>query len=220
MEDEEETYSNREERRMRSVQEIDQELEVLRSRLTTVQGTETEIYTRIVGYYRSLKNWNKGKREEYDHRRTFDAGDQARVDQARQEQVREEQTRVDPARRGDGPSGHTGTTSATSPAHFTHSAAATAVAVTAVETPAETGANNATYQYFYRNGCSGCGPVRQKLEMTGLSGIAYDVDTDEGFAMAAANEIMATPTVIFYAPGGTVLGRATAVQEIDAILGA
>jgi ribonucleoside-triphosphate reductase len=36
----------------------------------------TEIYTRIVGYYRSLANWNAGKREEYDHRLTFreDAG--------------------------------------------------------------------------------------------------------------------------------------------------
>lgn len=200
---------------MRSVQEIDQELEALRGRLATVQGTETEIYTRIVGYYRSLKNWNKGKREEYDHRRTFDAGEQVRVDQAGAVQ-----TRVDQTRHGDGPTGRTGATPATSPARFTRSAAATAVAVTAVETPAETGATNATYQYFYRNGCSGCGPVRQKLETTGLSGIAYDVDTDEGFAMAAANEIMATPTVIFYAPDGTALGRATAVQEIDTILGA
>jgi ribonucleoside-triphosphate reductase len=31
----------------------------------------TEIYTRIVGYYRSLANWNAGKREEYNHRVTF-----------------------------------------------------------------------------------------------------------------------------------------------------
>ncbi|MFP4485124.1 MAG: anaerobic ribonucleoside-triphosphate reductase, partial [Spirochaetaceae bacterium] len=66
---------------MRSVQEIDQELETLRGRLASVQGTETEIYTRIVGYYRSLKNWNKGKREEYDHRRTFEADAQVRRDE-------------------------------------------------------------------------------------------------------------------------------------------
>jgi len=32
---------------------------------------ETEVYTRIVGYYRPVKNWNKGKSEEYDQRRTF-----------------------------------------------------------------------------------------------------------------------------------------------------
>jgi hypothetical protein len=29
------------------------------------------VYTRIVGYYRSLKNWNKGKRDEYEQRKTF-----------------------------------------------------------------------------------------------------------------------------------------------------
>lgn len=41
----------------------------------------TEIYTRIVGYYRSLANWNAGKREEYNHRQTF-AENQARIDGA------------------------------------------------------------------------------------------------------------------------------------------
>ena len=55
----------------RDVESIDREIETLRSRLEKVEGTPTEIYTRIVGYYRSLTNWNKGKREEYTHRRTF-----------------------------------------------------------------------------------------------------------------------------------------------------
>ncbi|MFW6363550.1 MAG: ribonucleoside triphosphate reductase [Spirochaeta sp.] len=31
-------------------------------------GRETEVYTRIVGYYRSLKNWNKGKKQEFQER--------------------------------------------------------------------------------------------------------------------------------------------------------
>ena len=35
-------------------------------------GRETEVYSRIVGYYRSLKNWNRGKRAEFDIRRTYD----------------------------------------------------------------------------------------------------------------------------------------------------
>ncbi len=34
-------------------------------------GKETEVYSRIVGYYRSLKNWNNGKRNEFAGRRTF-----------------------------------------------------------------------------------------------------------------------------------------------------
>ena len=35
-------------------------------------GKETEIYARIVGYYRPVKNWNKGKAEEYTERKLFE----------------------------------------------------------------------------------------------------------------------------------------------------
>ncbi|MBN1981218.1 MAG: ribonucleoside triphosphate reductase [Chitinivibrionales bacterium] len=35
-------------------------------------GQETEVYTRIVGYYRPVKNWNHGKKAEYKERKTFD----------------------------------------------------------------------------------------------------------------------------------------------------
>ena len=34
-------------------------------------GEETEVYTRIVGYYRPVKNWNHGKKLEYRERKTF-----------------------------------------------------------------------------------------------------------------------------------------------------
>jgi hypothetical protein len=40
----------------------------LKSRLLTVEGTQTEVYSRIVGYYRSVRNWNAGKREEFGNR--------------------------------------------------------------------------------------------------------------------------------------------------------
>ena len=60
--------------------------------------------------------------------------------------------------------------------------------------------------------------MRQKLDELGLTGSAYDVDTEEGFAMAAHHEIMATPTVIFYGVDGESLGRATSVHEIDAFV--
>lgn len=58
---------------MDRIEEIDREIAELKQRLDTVTGTQTEIYSRIVGYYRSLANWNRGKREEYEHRRTFEA---------------------------------------------------------------------------------------------------------------------------------------------------
>jgi len=34
-------------------------------------GEETEVYSRIVGYYRPIQNWNNGKKAEYKDRRTY-----------------------------------------------------------------------------------------------------------------------------------------------------
>ena len=36
-------------------------------------GKETEVYSRITGYYRPLKNWNAGKTQEFKERREYDA---------------------------------------------------------------------------------------------------------------------------------------------------
>jgi len=37
-------------------------------------GMKTEVYSRVVGYHRPVKNWNKGKREEFKDRRAFAVG--------------------------------------------------------------------------------------------------------------------------------------------------
>ena len=34
-----------------------------------VVGVPTEIYSRIVGYYRPVQNWNEGKKKEFSERR-------------------------------------------------------------------------------------------------------------------------------------------------------
>lgn len=44
----------------RTLQEINIEIEATKKELETVHGTETEVYARIGGYYRSVRNWNKG----------------------------------------------------------------------------------------------------------------------------------------------------------------
>ena len=56
---------------VKTLEMIDAEIQKARQELAAVRGPETEVYTRIVGYYRSLRNWNKGKREEYNHRLCF-----------------------------------------------------------------------------------------------------------------------------------------------------
>ena len=37
-------------------------------------GEETEVYSRITGYYRPVKNWNDGKAEEFKERKLYDIG--------------------------------------------------------------------------------------------------------------------------------------------------
>jgi ribonucleoside-triphosphate reductase len=56
---------------MRTIDQINEEIKKLKERLTKIRGSPTEVYTRIVGYYRPLRGWNNGKRHEYDKRKLF-----------------------------------------------------------------------------------------------------------------------------------------------------
>jgi len=56
---------------MRNLEVIEKDLAAAREALSSVEGTPAEVYSRIVGYYRSVRNWNKGKREEYGERRLY-----------------------------------------------------------------------------------------------------------------------------------------------------
>ena len=55
----------------RTLAQIEAEIEETKAALNDVHGTETEVYARIVGYYRAVKHWNKGKRDEFDQRKMF-----------------------------------------------------------------------------------------------------------------------------------------------------
>lgn len=59
------------EQKRRPIEEIDAEIANTKKNLQDVKGSETEVYARIVGYYRSVKNWNKGKRDEYNQRKMY-----------------------------------------------------------------------------------------------------------------------------------------------------
>lgn len=39
---------------------------------TTTCGKATEVYSRIVGYFRPVANWNKGKQQEFSDRKTYE----------------------------------------------------------------------------------------------------------------------------------------------------
>jgi glutaredoxin-related protein len=56
---------------MKTVEQIESQIALLKKELSETKGTQTEVYTRIVGYHRAVDNWNKGKREEYKQRKVF-----------------------------------------------------------------------------------------------------------------------------------------------------
>lgn len=56
---------------MRTLEAIEKDLAAAREALSGAEGMPAEVYSRIVGYYRSVRNWNKGKREEYGERKLF-----------------------------------------------------------------------------------------------------------------------------------------------------
>lgn len=55
----------------RELAEIEKEIAETKAALENVKGSETEVYARIVGYYRSVRNWNKGKAQEFTERKMF-----------------------------------------------------------------------------------------------------------------------------------------------------
>ncbi len=57
---------------VRTLAQVEQEIAETKAQLANVHGSETEVYARIVGYYRSVRNWNKGKRDEFDLRKMFE----------------------------------------------------------------------------------------------------------------------------------------------------
>lgn len=54
-----------------STQEIDKKIVSLKEELDNVKGGPCEMYSRIVGFYRSVRNWNAGKQEEYKNRKEY-----------------------------------------------------------------------------------------------------------------------------------------------------
>ena len=55
----------------RTLEQVEKEIAETKAALKDVHGSETEVYARIVGYYRAVKHWNKGKRDEFDQRKMF-----------------------------------------------------------------------------------------------------------------------------------------------------
>lgn len=60
---------------MKTKEELQKELENLKNMrkevLIGAKGQECEVYSRIVGYYRSISNYNRGRAQEFKDRKNY-----------------------------------------------------------------------------------------------------------------------------------------------------
>lgn len=172
---------------MRTIAEINADIERTKQEIEDVRGTQTEVYARIVGYYRSVRNWNKGKREEYNHRKMFtpEAKDTAEHLAGKGNCAIETE---EPCRCGN----------AVAPGAFS----------------AKGDEPQVSYELYSRAACPNCPPVKDFCAGSFPNGKIVDVDTEEGFNKAKQKNILSTPTVIFYSETGDEICRAHSVQDI------
>jgi hypothetical protein len=160
---------------------IEARIAELRDELGRVEGTPTEVYSRIVGYYRSVRNWNAGKREEYGQRLVFGMPS-------------DESMRSVPERAGG--AGEEAVEKQAVVAKAPVRQAAIALAAPNVAAAPETASVRDGVLVFTREACPNCPPVANYVISSGMKAVFVDVDGAEGLELARNYGVMATPTVL------------------------
>jgi ribonucleoside-triphosphate reductase len=172
-----------------TLDQINTRLEELKEQKAQVKGLETEVYARIVGYYRSVRNWNKGKKEEYGHRLNYADFKTVEVDSSTPDRqpaplslvIEEEESQQELLFSGK-----------TKPA---------------------------SYLYFFRKTCPNCPPVAGWLKESGMEGRDIDVDRESGMHEALRYDISSAPTVVFLDENGKETGRGNSIQVLETQVG-
>jgi ribonucleoside-triphosphate reductase len=207
---------------MRGRAELERRLAELKGELGHVEGSQTEVYSRIVGYYRSVRNWNAGKREEYASRLAYAMPGTM-------------EAAVASTSSGQAAGAAVGTAAAP--------AGKAAVAAGADRRPLESGAAPAPSKaarldagaplfsqavadfhmaapersgvlVFTRKACPNCPPVADFVTRAGLPAVFVDVDGDDGLALARRHGVLATPTVVGLDGEGHESFRAYGLAEL------
>ena len=181
--------------------ELERKLADLKAELDQVEGRPTEVYSRIVGYYRSVRNWNAGKRAEYSRRQTFampGLPDAAPVQ----------------ALRVASPPGGAGGKAGSLAANAAVAAASGAPTQVAGNAAREGRPERSGVLVFTRKACPNCPPVADFVTHAGLPAVFVDVDGDEGLALARRHGILSTPTVLGLDGAGRESFRACGLAEL------
>src|SRR5574344_98577 len=169
----------------RTLEDIEKEILETKEELNNVHGTETEVYARIVGYYRAVKHWNKGKRDEFDHRKMFVFNDDS---SEAEERITEDNTK---------------------------SEINTLNAKNELFTESSTESSIEYFELFTRKTCPNCPPVKEFVEKLNIQGNKFDVDSHEGFTEATKKGVFASPTVIFYDSNNNEISRFHSVEKLE-----
>ena len=51
---------------------LQKQINEIKEQMKNCHGSKCEVYSRVVGYLRPVQAWNKGKKEEYALRKTYD----------------------------------------------------------------------------------------------------------------------------------------------------
>lgn len=172
----------------RTLAEVEKEIAETKAALMDVHGTETEVYARIVGYYRAVKHWNKGKRNEFDLRKMFTLEDSDISAKLNEEKTEDS-------------------------AYIQSSEAL----VSSEKETVSDAATTVTYEMFTKQTCPNCPPVKDFMSKLDMPGRAVDVDTEAGLAEAAKKGVFASPTVIFYNANGIETARCHNVDELEVV---
>jgi ribonucleoside-triphosphate reductase len=173
----------------KSAAELDARISELRLELERARGRETEVYTRIVGYYRAVKNWNAGKREEYGQRKLFELPS-----------LDPEGARVIPVE------------------EEAHAYPALGADAFDADSSSPVVPNPAEYLLFERDSCPNCPPVKRFVDELAMDGVHHDVDTEEGLSAARRYGVMASPTVIFLDAQKKEMFRAHSVSDLRSLM--
>ncbi|MDR2515817.1 MAG: hypothetical protein LBC88_00375 [Spirochaetaceae bacterium] len=180
---------------MRTLEAIDKDLAAAREALSHAEGTPAEVYSRIVGYYRSVRNWNKGKREEYGERKLF---------------LTPEETRPDTSPSMAAPM-------MASPLMASPMMAAPNMAGPFLAMPNTVdGANRLLL--FVRDSCPRCPGAKDAAGSLGIPVDLINADTEDGMAEAVRRQVFSTPTAILLSPQGEEQGRALDAGSIERLI--
>lgn len=171
-------------------------------------GSDSEVYSRIVGYYRPVQNWNKGKKAEYELRKEFCVPGDVSIP------VQSKSVDILPTENAT-----TDTESAKNililePTKVIEQPAADLTPLNFSDEADLLKNRIKSYKFFYSDNCPNCPPVKEYVEKLELPGNFFNASKPEGLREAKANNVMAVPTIIFLDNEGQKVKTAHNAVEI------